>query len=398
MQLTWSREDARLFQLYAVGLHGRDYPSGVDGIRQCFRDLGTLQLDPLPIMGRNHDLVMQARVDGIRPDQTLDLVHRERLGFEYWDKVYCAIPIEHFPLMRAYMNQIGGGKVAHKREAALRENHPEALEEVYQAVVEHGPVSSSELKRLGVAQADERGWKSTKAANLALEVLWNHGRVSVSHRVGFRKYFDLTERVVPDAQLNAAPPTDEGLWERWLIKRANDMGLLLLKGDAEAWSLLRHARSDGLPQTMVDNDQLALIEVDEDQTQFLAPEDAQARLDEARQIPFDDRARFIAPLDPLLWGRNALKQLWDLEYVWEVYKPAKDRRWGYYVLPILYQDRFVGRFDGKLDKKTGTLNVFAYHMEPGGLDLTHEAIQAAFERFRHYLGAERISFPSPRKA
>lgn len=391
--LHWTKDDARLFQLYAVGLHGRNYPSGDDGIRQCFPELGTLQLDPLPIMGRNHDLVMQARVDGVRPDQTLDLIHEERLGFEYWDKVYCAIPIEHFPLMRAYMNRIGGGKVAHKREAALLENHPEALEEVYQAVVEHGPVSSSELKHLDVAQADERGWKSTKAANLALEVLWNHGRVSVSHRVNFRKYFDLTERVIPQRHRGGDPMSDETLWREWLVKRVSDMGLLPLKGDAEAWSLLRHARADGLPQSMVDSDQLALIEVDEDQTQFLAPGDAQARLDEARQIPFDDRARFIAPLDPLLWGRNGVKALWDFEYVWEVYKPAKDRRWGYYVQPVLYRNRFVGRFDGKYDKKTGTLNVLAYHKEPDGLDLEHEAIRAAFERFRQYLGAESIAFP-----
>ena len=391
--LHWTKDDARLFQLYAVGLHGRNYPSGDDGIRQCFPDLGTLQLDPLPIMGRNHDLVMQSRVDGVRPDQTLDLIHEERLGFEYWDKVYCAIPIERFPLMRAYMNQIGGGKVARKREAALRENHPEALEKVYQAVVDHGPVSSTELKGLGVAQADERGWKSTKAANLALEVLWNHGRVSVSHRVNFRKYFDLTERVIPDIERGEAPPADEALWQRWLVKRVSDMGLLPLKGDAEAWGIIRHARSDGLPQTMVDNDQLSLIEVDGTQSQFLAPENAPARLDEARQIPFDDRARFIAPLDPLLWGRNGVKALWDFEYVWEVYKPAKDRRWGYYVLPVLYRNRFVGRFDGKYDKKTGTLNVLAYHQEPDGLDLEHEAIRAAFERFRQYLGAESIAFP-----
>ena len=392
MHLTWSRDDARLFQLYAVGLHGRDYPSGADGIRKCFRDLGTLQLDPLPIMGRNHDLVMQSRVDGVHPDQTLDLLHRDRLGFEYWDKVYCAIPIEHFPLMRAYMNQIGGGKVAHKREAALRENHPEALEAVYRAVAEHGPVSSTELKGLDVAQADERGWKSTKAANLALEVLWNHGRVSVAHRVNFRKYFDLTERVIPDTARNGAVPSAEGFWEQSLIKRVDDMGLLPLKGDAEAWSLLRHTRSNGLPERLVVKDQLSLIDVADAQIQFLAPRNAQSLLAEAQAIPFDDRARFIAPLDPLLWGRNAVKRLWDFDYVWEVYKPAKERRWGYYVLPVLYRDRVVGRFDGKHDKKTGTLNVFAYHVEPNGLDLDHEAVQAAFERFRAYLGAETIAF------
>ena len=105
MQLEWTVSQARLYQLYATGLHARDYPQGAAGIVACFRDLGSIQLDPLPVMGRNHDLVIQSRVEGVHPGETLDLIHRERRGFEYWDKALCAITIESFPWFRALMSK-----------------------------------------------------------------------------------------------------------------------------------------------------------------------------------------------------------------------------------------------------------------------------------------------------
>ena len=90
----WSTEQARLYQLWSVGLHGKAYPQGEAGIRECFRDQGAIQLDPLPVLGRNHDLVIQARVDGTHPGEALELIHRNRLGFEYWDKMLCVLPID----------------------------------------------------------------------------------------------------------------------------------------------------------------------------------------------------------------------------------------------------------------------------------------------------------------
>jgi len=121
-------------------------------------------------------------------------------------------------------------------------------------------------------------------------------------------------------------------------------------------------------------------------------------LEEAQKHNLSRRARFIAPLDQLIWSRQALAKLWDFEYVWEVYKPQNQRRWGYYVLPVLYHDRFVARFDGKFDRATGTLNVLAYHREPGGLPHTHTAVASAFKRFTKYLGAERLVFEKAQNA
>ena len=127
---------------------------------------------------------------------------------------------------------------------------------------------------------------------------------------------------------------------------------------------------------------------------FYALPSAEADLEAAMNAEASAMPQFVAPLDPLLWGRDSLRRLWGFDYVWEVYKPPSKRRFGYYVLPVLYRDRFVGRFDGRYDRAAGTLQVISYHQEPAGLPVDAPALEQAFARFLRYLGGERIAFPS----
>jgi len=393
MSFHWSIEQARLYQLWSVGLHGKTYPLGEAGICHCFRDLGLIQLDPLSVLGRNHDLVIQARVGGTRPGETLDLIHRERLGFEYWNKKLCAIPIEAFRDFRAFMSA-GGEAWEQGREERLNREYPGAIEVVYRAVCEYGPLSSRELKQLDVAQGEHRGWKSTKVANAALEVLWNRGRISVSHRQNYRRYFDLTERVIPAQFREADPPSLDSFCRTMLLRRVRAVGLLPGRGDAEVWALMQRVRRIQLPEKLASEGALALVRVDGIKTPFLALPQAGEALALAEQTALAHEVRFIAPLDPLVWARKALRRLWDFEYAWEVYKPVAKRRWGYYVLPLLYQDRFVARFDGRFDRTTKTLDVLAYYEEADGLPLSHPVIYAGFQRFLVYLNGEQIKLPT----
>ena len=393
MDLHWTQEEARLYQLAAVGLHGRRYPEGEDGIRGAFRDLRAVQLDPLPILGRNHDLVFQSRVGGTHPGMFLDLLHRERLGFEYWDKMLCAVPIEEFPLLRALM-EAGGERWERLREDRLDRDHPGAKNAVLEAVRGNGPLSSAELRKLAVAQGSHRGWKTTQAAGAALEVLWNKGRLCVSHRVNYRRYFDLTERVIPQRLLAQDAPDGVEFLRRLLLKRVDMVGLLPAGGAAETWMSLRQARRDGLPQQMVEEEDLARVHVDGVRTSFYVRPDAAKILREAEKVPLDDRARMIAPLDPLVWCRDALAKVWGFTYAWEVYKKPEQRAYGYYVLPVLYQNRFVGRFDGRYDGKTRTLHVLGYWAEKDGLSFEHPAIREAFGRFLDYLGGKSTAWPA----
>jgi len=391
MKLRWSIEQARRYQLWATRLVGASYPPGKDGIARCFSDIGSVQLDPLPVLGRNHDLVFQARVGQTHPGDALELIHEKRLGFEYWDKMLCAVSSDAYPLFASLMNQ---GGMAWERDRAKKLEHtfPGIIDHVLATVEQHGPLSSRELRTLDVAQQEHRGWKATRTANVALEALWNQGRISVSHRVSYRRYFNLTTRVLAPEVRSAAPLPFGAFEERLLLRRVSTVGLLSSSGDAASWTFLRTARRNGLPSSLVDRGQLAEVHVRGIPSPFYALPSADEDLAMAMDVSPPEIPCFIAPLDPLLWGRDSLRKLWNLEYVWEVYKPRSKRRWGYYVLPVLYQDRFVGRFDGRYDRKTGALHVISYHREQHGLPLDAAEIQEAFAQFLAYLGGERVTF------
>jgi len=199
--------------------------------------------------------------------------------------------------------------------------------------------------------------------------------------------------VIPTDILARRVPSIKASLEYLLRKRVDMVGLLPARGDLDAWASLRAARDAGLPQRMVEEGKLSLVHVEGIRTPFYAPPQASERLAVARSVPRDDRARFIAPLDPLLWCRSALKRLWSFTYAWEVYKPSEERRWGDYVLPVLHDGRFVAPFDGRYESKTTTLQILGYWEEPSGLARDHPAIVEAFARFLEYLGGERRCAP-----
>lgn len=392
MELRWNIEQARRYQLWATRLVGTGYPPGEEGIQRCFADLGSVQLDPLPILGRNHDLVFQSRVVGTHPDDALDLIHRQRLGFEYWDKMLCAIALDAYPLFSRLMNA-GGMAWERDRAETLERAFPGIIAQVLAAVRQHGPLSSRELRTLDIAQQEHRGWKATRTANVALEALWNRGELCVSHRTSYRRYFDVAARVLPEAVWSASS-SPAPFAERLLRRRVAAVGLLSAAGDSESWAFLRAARREGLPQALVRRGELVEVHVQGIRAPFYALPSAEEDLVTAMSVAAPDVPQFLAPLDSLLWGRDSLQRVWDFEYVWEVYKPVCKRRWGYYVLPILFHDRFVGRFDGRYDRATGVLHVVSYGQEPHGLRFDAPEIQEGFSRFLAYLGGERIALPT----
>jgi hypothetical protein len=254
-------------------------------------------------------------------------------------------------------------------------------------------LSSRELESLGVAQGEHRGWKSTKEANAALEVLWNDGRIAVSHRVKYRRYFDLAERVIPETVRRRAVRRED-FWAGLLKERIRIVGLLPTSGDAEVWMFVQQARTNGTLADLLHREDVVEVRVAGIKTPFLALGDAAVRRRAAEKAKLLRQARFLAPLDPLLWARTGLERLWSFRYVWEVYKPREKREFGYYVLPVLIGDRFVGRFDGAVDRKEGLLRVHAYHAEPGERGLEDAAVYVGFQRFLTYLGVESVALPN----
>ena len=238
-------------------------------------------------------------------------------------------------------------------------------------------------------------WGPMRVVKAVLEMLADSGDLMVSHRQRSRRYYDLAQRVLPEHVLAEPLSQDGDEYLRWrLLRRCQGIGLVGPALGGEAWAGVGKApeRARAINE-LVDAGEMAAVNIDGDHRTYFAL---------TRDLPFVELARtsvpaphaaFIAPLDNLLWSRNLIERLFGFRYVWEVYKPASQRVYGYYVLPVLFGDRFVARFDAKYDRNTGELHLLSWHWEPGEIltDALAEALRDAMNCFLGYLGAQRVA-------
>jgi len=379
MSISMSTADARRRLISWLALAQPSFSDGADGVRELLARLRHIQLDPLDAIGTNADLVALARVDGIaRGDVYRHLGPDEgglSVSFEHFAKVRCILPASFFPWYRDHMPRVPWWK--NGREERLG---PDVLAAVLAEVAERGPVSSKDLADQGrVRKLDWHGWKSTgRAATMALEVLWTRCEVVVSGKdAAGRRLYDVPSRAFP--QVAAEPSTGWGDWA--LLHRVAAAGLLPL-AMGPWWTTLRPERKDGTVQRLVESGALVEVTVQGASRGYLAlPE----LLETSPSAP-DDRLRILGPLDPLLWDRKLVAHAFDFEYVWEVYKPASKRRWGWYVCPLLHEGRLVGRIEARA--KDDALTVQNLWWEPGGERPL--ALTRALERHAAACGVARV--------
>jgi uncharacterized protein len=355
-------------------------PTDIAGV---FERLGTVQYDPLNPVGRNPDLVLQARVPGYRVDDWQKHAYTDRLAYDAWDKQACLVPTSDWPL-RALIRDRYHPWDDHR----VLDAHPEAVQAALDEIDRKGPLSSLEFDDRSRI-VDDHSWLGPRRIKRILRALWARGALVTHHRESGRHYYDRPERVIPAEHLAAAQLAEEGDYHRWIVlRRHRAAGLLRLKSNPEIWSVCGDSttRSKAIEE-LVAMGELTKVHVGTRKTLFHAPTVALSYLN--RESP-EPRVTFLAPLDNLLWDRRAIKTLFDFDYSWEVYRPIAKRRWGYYVLPVLYGSRFVARLDSRLDGKTWRIARWWWeeHVKPD-LELL-DALRTAADRFATYLAAEDI--------
>ena len=319
-------------------------------------------------MGTNADLVLLARLDGYARGDVYRHVYRDRRGgtaFEHFAKERCLLPASAFPAYRARAIETPWWRL-HERQKRVP---AEVIGAVLAEIEARGPLTAAELSGHGsVEPIDWSGWKGTsKASSMALEVLWTQCRVVVCGRTEGRKLYDVPSRVFG----HIAPPPD---LRRWAVLRRVEAAGLLARASGPCWSMLRNARTSSLIDELVAEGALEQVQVEGSARPYLAPAGKLAR---ARSSHDDGRLRILAPLDPLLWDRKLIQQAFGFEYVWEVYKPAAKRRWGWYVMPLLHQGALVGRLEGRVDGDTLVVDEL-WAERKGSVDL--RALDVALER------------------
>lgn len=360
MTVQLDRERVRALLVHHHGLD-RMHGSGPEAVPALLRQLGLIQVDPLDKVGTNADLVAHARIDGLqRGDVEPALLPGH--AFVHFAKERCLIPADRFPRYRERLLEAPWW-----RHNARMKKVPEAVLSAVEAEIRaHGPLSVHDLSDHGrTTPIDWSGWKGTsKLASLALSVLWTRCRVVAAGRDHRSRQYDVPERALPDHH----DAEDDPDWQRaTLLDRVDACGLMPVN-QGPWWGLLTEVRKP-LAQRLLDGGDLVKVGLAGSRRTWLA---RPSLLDEQPAEP-DDRMRILGPLDPLLWDRTLVQLAFDFEYVWEVYKPASQRRWGYYVCPLLHQGRLVGRVEG--------------HREGGALVVDHlwreedqPFDEAAFER------------------
>lgn len=372
-----SREEARRF---LTQYHFK--PTDLTGV---IDRLGTVQYDPLNPVGRNADLVFQARIPGYQVDDWQTAAYTDRLIYDAWDKQACLVPVSDWP-MRALVRE--KFRPYHDRE--ILQSEAEGAAGILATIDEQGPLSSLEFEdrtRFGEAGS----WYGSTRTKRILRSLWACGELVTHHRKGGRHYYDRPYRVIPEQHFAVPPLVDEAAYYRWIImRRYRAAGILRPTAEAAIWSACHEApkRKLALAQ-LVEAGLLTQLKIEELAGPYYAQTSALKLLDEPRSNP---RVIFMGPLDSLLWDRKSLLQIFDFDYIWEVYKPAGQRKWGYYILPVFYGDRFVARVDSRLEKDNWTIS--RWWWEPDimpNADLL-DALGKAFENFLHYLRADRIIY------
>jgi uncharacterized protein YcaQ len=367
----------------------RSLPAQPASVKTVVERLGSLQFDPLDVTGRNHDLVLAARIDGYRREWTDDLLYRERWLYEAYNKGLSLLPTAELPYYR-----IGWDRYAATNGFGKLDEHGELAAELLERITAEGSLSSAHVE---VRESIDWYWRPTNQVRAILEALALKGTLGIARRDGNRRLYDLSERLFP-AELLAERRTEDEQRRHKLLSRYRAHGLLGMRGgNQELWigtertAAERYRRRDELLEAG------ALVPVSVEGVKgdrlVLAEEAPLLAADE----PIVPGVAFVAPLDPLVWDRELLRTLWDFDYLWEVYVPAAKRRWGYYVLPLLWGERFVGRIEPRIERKTGTLRILGLWWEEGFEPLDEpgfvDELAAALRAHAAFLGATKVVLP-----
>lgn len=326
------------------------------------RRLSCVQLDSISTVERSHRIVLTSRI-GRYPEGVVSRLLGEGRLFEYWAHEACLLAVEDWPLLRPRMVE----RRVHHWYGPFIDEQPALAEEVLATIRERGPLGSKDFE--GAGSGGMWNWKPAKRM---LDALWTAGELATAGRVGFQKLYDLTERVIPEAA-RALPVPAEPEWLRALAVRAVEgRGALTAAGVKEHWRLDGGVkRLQPHLDALVAEGALRLLRVEDGGAPVYVPADADLDPDPPRG------AHLLSPFDNLLWDRPFAERVLRFDHLIEVYKREHERRYGYYVLPLLWRDRLVGRADIKADRAGGVLRAKAFHREPGVRGSA--ALAAAFE-------------------
>jgi uncharacterized protein len=390
-----SAESARRFlvarQLLAPA---RTLEGGPDAVLEFLRRFGSIQFDPIAVAGRSHDLVLHARVAGYDAAWS-DLLYERRELFEAVNKGLSFVLMRDYPWFRVTLSP---------RSSRLLAENAEVAERVLDRVRADGPLSALDFERERGAAIDWFGVK-TNVVRAVLEAYAVTGVLGLARRDGNRRYYDLIERLVPRKVLAREIPFHDQLRHK-MLSRYRAHGLLGASSGGDVFGSIGPAKPDprwpehpgrtALREGLIEDGELVRVTVEDVKGPRFVVRDEVDLLAAPPELPAS--VAFLSPFDPLVWDRGLLGSLFGFDYVWDLFHPPAKRRFGWYVLPILFRDRFVGRIEPRIDRAERRVEVLGFWWEDGFQprreDGFVDAMRTALRAYLCFAGADRLEWPA----
>jgi uncharacterized protein YcaQ len=401
-QRTLSAKTARRLAISRQQLATRSHKPTAAGILEVVRELGCLQLDPLSTVARSHTLVAFSRVGPYDASALDELVYKDRQLFEYWAHCASLVLTEDYPIHRQQMQTYLKQKDPyHQRIVEWIESKKELRSYILRELKRHGPVSS---RLLGEGSGEKKSWDSSgwthfdRDTTRMLHFLWMSGKIMVADRQGLNKYWDLSERVLPDWTPRQKMSAHEIV--RHAAQRSlRALGVATERQIKDHFIQWRYPDLDKHLRALLDSGEIIEVEIPE----FVPSKTRPAWYLHCTELPlveaiergeWQGQTVLLSPFDNLVRDRGRNRQFWDFDYTIEIYTPQAKRKYGYYVLPILHNEQLIGRIDPKMDRATGVLKINAVHVEPHAArdQKTGRAVRDAIQELGIFLGAKEIEY------
>lgn len=392
-----SNQTARRFVLGKQGLWPGRRWKGKKGTAQAIRGCEVVQLDPLNIFARSQDIVLHSRVLDYKPDYLYQVAYQDREFFDYGGWL-AMCPMSNLPYYRVHMER----RKHHKRVEDFMLSNPELFEQVRAELRARGPLGNRDLDGNRV----DRNYRGRKDTSLALFDMWLCGELMIHHRERFERVYDFRENIAPKEfdYMVSEKEAEEfflrqnisfwGLFREGVLRPALQYDLQHNYSRAEVSQLIAAWLESGKANRVkVEGGRDTYLVLAEDVPALESLEKGKVPKEwKPKETTTLEEVTFLSPLD-IVSARGRAKKLFDFEYKWEVYTPAHQRRWGYYVLPILYGDDLVARLDPKLDRQTMTLEIKGFWHEDDAPVKNPDfanALAKGFIRFANFVNAKKI--------
>ena len=358
---------------------------------RIIRRFGYLQLDTVSIAGaRSHAIVLLSRLEGFDPELAEALLRPREPLFEYWGHEASWIPIEFYPVFefrrKAYRRHPWWGD--------LIGQYPKIAQNLRRRIRDEGPIRSLDMEGGG-----SRGWWDLKLVKRVATALWSSGELAIRERRNFQRVYDLTERVIPDCWRQKGLSEPQAI-EHLLVQALKGHGWASSGTLSQTWRLTNQKKNirTALNRLVEKGEIVACALLGDDSKKrpgWIRYKDLELAARLKRVRPRTDQGVLLSPFDPVLWDRRRVQQLFAFDQVLEIFKPAPKRKYGYYCLPVLAGDRFVGRVDLKADRTTEKLKVLSIRFEEGKVmgranSNDHEAVRTALDRYAGALKLELV--------